>query len=201
MQRDFVLEGAPAQIPGSIEVAPAVVALTAAYRAANLPIVHVVRAYLASGENADLCRRELIEGGTAIVRPGSLGAMPVDGILPDDVHEIDWEQLLQLGIQEVGANEWLLYKPRWGAFYKTPLEEHLRRLEVETLTFAGCNFPNCPRTSIYEASERDFRVVLVRDACSQVYERGLAELASIGVNIVGLDEVRQQLSGNPEGGG
>ena len=32
--------------------------------------------------------------------------------------------------------------------------------------FCGCNFPNCPRTSIYEASERDFRVVLARDAIS-----------------------------------
>lgn len=38
--------------------------------------------------------------------------------------------------------------------------------------FAGCNFPNCPRTSIYEASERDFRTVLVRDAISGLYERG-----------------------------
>ncbi|WP_459872860.1 hypothetical protein, partial [Endothiovibrio diazotrophicus] len=51
----------------------------------------------------------------------------------------------------------MLYKPRWGAFYRTSLESHLRGLDVSTLVFSGCNFPNCPRTSIYQASERDFR--------------------------------------------
>jgi hypothetical protein len=40
-------------------------------------------------------------------------------------------------------------------------EDLLRKLEVTTLTFVGCNFPNCPRTSIYEATERDLRVVAV----------------------------------------
>ncbi len=74
-----------------------------------------------------------------------------------------------------------IYKPRWGAFHGTRLEEHLRAAGVDTLVFCGANFPNCPRTSIYEASERDFRVVLARDALSGLYERGEAELAGIGV--------------------
>jgi nicotinamidase-related amidase len=52
------------------------------------------------------------------------------------------------------------------------LEDHLRSLRVTTLAFTGCNCPNCPRTSIDEASERDFRVVFVDDAISGVYERG-----------------------------
>lgn len=194
MQRDFVREGAPAQIPGTAEVVPAVAALTSSYRAAHLPIVHVVRAYLANGENVDLCRREIIESGAQIVLPGSPGAALVEELLPEDASEIDWDQLLQIGIQEIGRKEWVLYKPRWGAFYRTPLEEHLRRLDVDTLTFVGCNFPNCPRTSIYEASERDFRIALVSDGCSQVYDRGLAELEHIGVQIVRLDEVRQFLA-------
>jgi nicotinamidase-related amidase len=47
--------------------------------------------------------------------------------------------------------------------------------------FCGCNFPNCPRTSIYEASERDFRTVIVEDAISGLYERGHQELINIGV--------------------
>jgi len=47
--------------------------------------------------------------------------------------------------------------------------------------FCGCNFPNCPRTSIYEASERDFRTVIVEDAISGLYERGRQELINIGV--------------------
>ena len=86
-----------------------------------------------------------------------------------------------------------MYKPRWGAFYNTPLEDHLRAHDVNTLVFCGCNFPNCPRTSMYEASERHYRVVLARDALSGLYERGERELANIGVRLMGASEVADAL--------
>lgn len=57
MQRDFVLDGAPAQVPGTLEVVPAVASLAESYRAARLPIIHVVRAYSADGSDVDLCPR------------------------------------------------------------------------------------------------------------------------------------------------
>ena len=87
----------------------------------------------------------------------------------------------------MGLKEWIMYKPRWGAFFGTKLEEHLRSLGTSTVVFAGCNFPNCPRTSIYEASERDFRVVAIEDAISGVYEKGRTELAGIGVSVLSAD--------------
>ena len=60
--------------------------------------------------------------------------------------------------------------------------------------FCGCNFPNCPRTSIYEASERDFRVVLAHDAISGLYERGERELANIGVRLMSTPEVNHGIA-------
>jgi nicotinamidase-related amidase len=80
-----------------------------------------------------------------------------------------------------------------GAFYRTPLEAHLRGLDVNTIAVCGCNFPNCPRATIYEASERDFRVVVVTDATSGLYERGLWELENIGVEPVSADDVSERL--------
>lgn len=74
-------------------------------------------------------------------------------------------------------------KPRWGAFYQTKLEQHLRDSGSDTVVLAGCNFPNCPRTTIYEASERDFRVILVSDAMSGLYDRGITECCRIGVDV------------------
>jgi nicotinamidase-related amidase len=74
------------------------------------------------------------------------------------------------------------------------LEEHLRDLGVSTLVFCGCNFPNCPRTSIYEASERDFRVVLAGDAVSGLYERGERELEAIGVRLMDVAEIARALA-------
>ena len=88
-----------------------------------------------------------------------------------------------VALQQIGTAEHVIYKPRWGAFYRTSLERHLRESGVDTVVFAGCNFPNCPRTSIYEASERDFRIVLVSDAVSGLYDRGVDECRAIGVDV------------------
>ncbi len=106
------------------------------------------------------------------------------GLAPGGAPALDPAALLAGALQPLGTEEWALYKPRWGAFYGTPLEEHLRGRAVDTLVFCGCNFPNCPRTSIYEASERDFRAVVVSDALSGLYERGERELGGIGALVL-----------------
>ena len=90
------------------------------------------------------------------------------------------------------ANEVVLYKPWWGAFYQTPLDEHLCASGVSTVVFSGCNFPNCPRASVYEASERDYRIVLVEDAVSGLYDRGKREMVEIGVAVMSsVDVIRK----------
>ncbi|MFJ5307113.1 cysteine hydrolase family protein [Streptomyces sp. NPDC088350] len=87
-----------------------------------------------------------------------------------------------------------MFKPRWGAFYGTCLDGLLRELGVDTLLFAGCNLPNCPRASIVQASERDFHVALVRDAVSRVTDSALSELAGIGVEFVDSIALEQVLA-------
>jgi nicotinamidase-related amidase len=105
-------------------------------------------------------------------------------LLPREGIRLDEERLLSHGIQTIGEDEVVIYKPRWGAFYNTPLEQYLRGQGISTLVFSGCNFPNCPRTSIYEASERDFRVVLVDDAVSGLYDQGRKEMRNIGIELL-----------------
>jgi nicotinamidase-related amidase len=87
-----------------------------------------------------------------------------------------------------------MYKPRWGAFYGTQLEGFLKERDRDTVVFSGCNFPNCPRTSIYQASERDFRVVLVTDAISQLYSKGEDEMKNIGVSLLTTKEMEKHLA-------
>jgi len=67
-------------------------------------------------------------------------------------------------------------------------------LQVNTVVIAGCNFPNCPRATVYEASERDFRIVLVTDAMSGLYARGSQELRQIGVALWDIDKCLEWLS-------
>ena len=193
VQRDFAGPAAPAPIPGTSEIVPAIQRLLTVYRHANLPIIHVIRLYLSDGSNVDLCRRARIEGGARIVVPGTEGSNIVKELLPSRAVLLDSDRLLAGDLQTIGHDEWVMYKPRWGAFFRTKLEEHLLELGVDTVVFSGCNFPNCPRTSIYEASERDFRIVVVTDAVSGIYDRGIQELQGIGVNIMTTNNCESML--------
>lgn len=181
VQNDCSLPGAIAEIKGTYEAIPNMVEILENCRLKNMPIIHVVRIYEEDGSNVDLCRRELIESGASILRPETEGVNLVKEIMPNDGAELNFKSLLAGDLQEIGNHEWVIYKPRWGAFYKTKLEKFLHDMDVDTLIIIGCNFPNCPRTTIYEASERDFKVIMVADAVSGVYEKGLDELKNIGV--------------------
>jgi len=187
-QRD-TLDGQPLAIPGTTEAVPYMAELCRAFREAKRPIVHVVRLYRSDGTNAEPLRRAFVSGSTPVLRPGTPGRLLASALVPDGAPDLDDELLLSGRVQPLGPFEIALYKPRWGAFFQTPLESHLRSGARSTVVFCGCNFPNCPRTSIYEASERDFRVVLARDAVSGLYERGERELANIGVRLMAADEV------------
>jgi nicotinamidase-related amidase len=191
-QRD-VLDGGPFEIPGTSAALGAMRVLAHAFRKAGRPIVHIVRLYEPDGANVDLCRRQAAQSGMRALTPGTPGSQLAAELLPEPGLTLDVEALLAGTAQRLGPSETAIYKPRWGAFYDTMLEDHLRERHINTLVFCGCNFPNCPRTSIYQASERDFRIVLARDALSGLYERGERELAGIGVHLMNAGEVAEAL--------
>ncbi|MCL9759475.1 cysteine hydrolase family protein [Frankia sp. AiPa1] len=199
VQNDFSLRSSPHAVPGTDELVPTIGRVVSGFRAAGLPLIHVVRLYLADGSNADLCRRPLLTSGVPLVRPGTEGSQVRTELQPSPPFTLDHESLLAGSLQPVGPNEWVMYKPRWGAFFATELEAHLRTLGVETVTTVGANFPNCPRTTIYEASERDFKLVIVADALSRAYPQGLDECAGIGARILVTDELLTLLDSRRSG--
>ncbi len=179
-QVDFVDHGS-SPIAGTAQVVPRIVDLLTAFRAANRPIVHVIRLY--HGDDVDLVRRTLLARQSNVVRPGSAGSQIV-GALQDSSRgpiELDHQMLLRGQAQELGPNETVLWKPRWSAFFRTPLDEQLRAQGVSTVVIAGCNFPNCPRATAFEASERDYRTLIAADATSGIKPGHLEEMAGIGV--------------------
>jgi nicotinamidase-related amidase len=196
-QCDFVLPGATAEIPGSNDIILNMTSLLSAYRQYDLPIIHIVRLYMPDGSNVDLCRKGMVEDGMRIVAPNTAGAELVADIKPNPDVKLDTDLLLKSEIQRWGTKEFVIYKSRWGAFYRTPLDNHLRDSGVNTLVICGCNFPNCPRTTIYEASERDYKVVLVEDAVSGIYEKGKEELRHIGVRIWSTNRLLEKIGTEP----
>jgi nicotinamidase-related amidase len=166
VQRDTTLKYAPLEIEGTLEAVPFIQKLVQAFRNNQSPIIHVVRLYRQDSSNVDLCRRFNVENGSQMVAPGSNGSELMKELKPNYRIKLDSDLLLSGQLQKIGNLEWIMCKPRWGAFYNTPLEKHLRLIDTNTVVICGCNFPNCPRTTVYEASERDFRIVYVKDATS-----------------------------------
>ncbi len=187
------LDGQPLEIPGTSAALPNMKMILDAYRQKGMPIVHIVRIYKKDGSNVDLCRREAIESGVEIFLEGSPGCELASEMFRMNVN-LNSDLLLNSKVQKINDYEVIIYKPRWGAFYKTPLESHLKALCVDTLIFVGSNFPNCPRTSIYEASERDYKIVLVDDAMSGLYQNGKEEMLNIGVHVTNAETIKKVIA-------
>jgi len=183
MQEDFARPSGSAYINGTQEIVSPLADMAMMFRKQKKNIFHVIRLYHSDGSNAELCRKEQILAGNRMVSPASKGAGILPELLPADTKSIDHDKLLEGAVIEAGEYDHILYKPRWGAFYNTILHDILQSKGITSLFIAGCNFPNCPRTSIYEASERDYRISIIPSTISGIYSRGLKEMKNIGVHV------------------
>jgi nicotinamidase-related amidase len=189
MQNGFVSPKIEKEGTKAFQIINKIQTLLETFRLKRKPIVHVIRSYLPNGSDADIYRKGIVERGEFILSPESEQAKIVEMLTPPNSPELDFDILQDGQFQGLGPNEWVMYKPRLGAFYNTPFEGWLRSRNVDTLIFAGTFFPNCVRTSITEANERDFRCVAARDAIFGIYEKGEKELAAIGVTVLNADEI------------
>lgn len=190
MQRD-TLDGQKLEIKGTSGILGNLKTILTNARNHRIHIIHIVRIYLEDGSNAEPVRKAMILSGNKILSPNDEGTQIFAEVLPDEAIKLDSKKLLDGEEQVIGPNEQILYKPRWGAFYNTGLDKILKDKGIETLCFIGVNFPNCPRTSIYEASERDYEVYAISDAISGIYDQGKKELQNIGVKLLKTNEFIQ----------
>lgn len=189
MQCDFVYPDGASPIAGTDTIVGRLAQLADIFRRRKRPVVHVIRLYATDGSNVDLCRRERIRQGVHVVSPYSKGAGIVPDLLPIGASQPDSGLLLSGNIVPLDNQDVALYKPRWGAFFQTHLHDFLYEQGIDSLVITGCNFPNCPRTTIYEASERDYRLAIVPDLLSGIYDKGISELTGIGVNVLDVAEI------------
>jgi nicotinamidase-related amidase len=70
-------------------------------------------------------------------------------------------------------------KKRYSSFHGTDLEFVLRRLGVETLVLAGINTTTCVLNAAFDATNRDFRVVVAADAVDSMDGEAMHEFALI----------------------
>jgi nicotinamidase-related amidase len=188
MQNDFARPSGSAFISGTDSIVPALSRLAHAFRAMHRPIIHAIRLYEVDGNDAELCRRQIVRSSRDMVRPGSEGAQLVVPLLPSGTGT-DTVFPKKGIMSRIGEAEWLMYKPRWSAFFRTDLEWRLNNLGVDTVVVAGCNFPNCPSATLFDASSRDLKTVLVTDATSGLTPKAAEWLSGIGAAAHTVDEV------------
>jgi nicotinamidase-related amidase len=193
VQNDYGDPGGARPIAGIEDVIPRVVDAIEAFRAAGLPIVHVVRLYKEDGSNVDLCRRWQFETGELrTVVPGTWGSELVSSTNPTGV-ELEADLLLAGEVQELTPTEFVIYKPRFGAFHDTRLHEFLSAKTVDSVVIVGLTFPNCVLAAQLGATDRDYRVGLVPEACTQVDDAGLVAMQNKGAQLMTPEDMNQFL--------
>ena len=179
MQRDFVLPGAPLCVAGALPSVPVVRRLLDRARDRGWPVFHVVREHAPDGGDAEPCRRHLFRAGGGVCVAGTTGAAVVDELTPL-------------------PGERKLVKARFSCFYRTSLEDELRALGVSTVLVAGTQYPNCVRGTAVDALYRDFRVIVVSDACSaqtpEVAEANIRDMRGMGIVCEPLDRLPELLA-------
>ena len=164
MQRDFIEPGGfGASLGNDVTrlqaIIPTVAALLAVARKAGIPVIHTRECHKPDLSDLPPAKRDRGNPALRIGDPGPMGRMLIAGEPGADI------------IPELAPlpGEIVLDKPGKGAFYATPLGDHLARLGTRSLIFAGVTTEVCVQTTMREANDRGFACLLAEDATESYF--------------------------------
>jgi ureidoacrylate peracid hydrolase len=70
------------------------------------------------------------------------------------------------GLVTPGDGDIIIDKPRYSSVYATSLEAHLRALRIDRVIVGGVTTSMCVETTVRDLSQRDYEVVVAREACA-----------------------------------
>jgi nicotinamidase-related amidase len=124
-----------------------------ALRAIGLRIIHVVTEYRKSEEIASNPFWKAIHDDPTKARKGILS------------HNLAGSHGTEIIPELYAEGDFVVRgKKRYSAFYATDLEFLLHRLGIDTVILAGINTTTCVLCTAFEATNRDFRVVIASEA-------------------------------------
>lgn len=161
MLNDFVLEGAPLEVPDTRKVIPAIRReIRKAREAGNLVV------YLCDTHEPD--DREFRKfGWPPHAVKGTKGAEVVDGLRPED-------------------GDIIIEKTTYSGFFETPLDEVLRANGVESLRLTGCVTHICVMFTASDAVLRDYKVTVVKDGVAGLAREDHDAALRIMQNVLGV---------------
>ena len=182
MQNGFLQPQSPLCIRGALATVPACARVISACRAAGVPVIFINRAYGADGSDVEHTRYQVWAEGGKPLTPGSTGPLSVEN--PPEFGR--------------ASGDYEIIKPRYSAFFQTPLDLLLRRLGVDTVVLTGTTTPNCIRTTCYDAISLDYQVVVLEDCCSSnteaIQQANMLDMGNVGAEVCSAAEFLETLS-------
>ena len=171
-QNDCVLPGNPVTINGAYEQIPVIKKLLNFFREKHLDVFHIIREYRESGADVELVNIEKFNKNKYYVS-GTKKCEIVEELTPI-------------------KGELCVVKQRFSSFMQTELDMLLRRKQINTLVVCGAQYPNCIRTTIYDAVSLDYTVINITDATfaqtEEVAVSNIRDLKNIGITCIPLDD-------------
>lgn len=150
--------------------------LVAAARGARVPVLFTRYVYRPDYADGGLLVNELMPDLKTheALRAGSWDAQVIDALAPE-------------------AGEPVIDKNRPSAFFGTDLDATLKTLGARNLVVCGVTTNCCVETTVRDASQRDIRTFVVRDAVAEYdddrHAVALKSMALLFAYVVGLDDV------------
>lgn len=178
MQNDFVLPGAPVQVAGAPATVPRIREALEAFRFLKWPIFHVYREYRPDGSDVEVTRMKGFLEGPQYAVPGTEGCEIVAELTPQ-------------------PGEYRIVKNRFSAFMNTELDFMLRRLGIQHIAVCGTQYPNCIRTTVYDAVAHGYLVTVLTDATSaqtpEIAEANIRDMRDVGVECTTVKQFMTRL--------
>ena len=145
MLNDFVLQGAPLEVPETRDILPALQKRLAAARRAGWPVIFVCDAH--APDDSEFSRM----GWPPHAVAGTAGAQVVAELAPE-------------------ADEWLVTKTAYSGFFGTDLDAVLKKLQLENLVLTGCVSNICVLYTAADAVMRGYQVEVPTGCVASINE-------------------------------
>ena len=156
MLNDFVLPGAPLEVPLARDIIPAVRSRIEGAREEGIPVIYLCDAHAEDDREFETWPRHAVSG--------TEGGKVIDELAP-------------------GPADIVLAKTTYSAFYKTQLEDTLRRMKIERLTIVGVITNICVFFTAADAVMREYDVEVPRNGVAALSpdenEFALNQMASV----------------------
>lgn len=170
MLNDFVLPGAPLEVPDTRKIIPAIRQEIEEARAAGKPVVYVCDSH--DPDDREFSRFNWPAHGVT----GTKGAEVVEALAPCE-------------------EDTIVRKKTYSGFYGTELDTALRRMGVDAVRLTGDVTHICVLFTALEAVQRDYEVTVVEDGVAGLAAEDHAAALRIMQNVLGVKMVKSNRAG------